>query len=132
MKNLKKTHLLLIAVAVLILLGCIGVTAYLLFSNYQNIRLFKLAQSNFERGDPESLDAAEAQLLELIRNDDDNEEAYVMLGEIAARRQVYPEQVYYCYMACRLNPLSAENKDKYIRSLLFARYFERLENFLAQ
>ena len=132
MKNLKKTHLLLIAAAVLILLGCIGVTAYLLFSNYQNVRLFKLAQSNFERGDPESLDAAEAQLLELIRNDDDNEEAYVMLGEIAARRQVYPEQVYYCYMACRLNPLSAENKDKYIRSLLFARYFERLENFLAQ
>ncbi len=71
------------------------------------------------------------QLLQLIRNDDDNETAYLMLASIAGQRKVYPEQVYYSYMAHKLNPLSAENKAKYINSLLFAREFERLENFLS-
>lgn len=122
----------MISVAVLILLGCIGTTVYLLFSNYRNVRLFKQAQSNFARGDEQSLSLAEAQLLQLIRNDDDHEAAFIMLGEIAEKKQAYPEQVYYCYMAYRLNPLSAENKERYIKSLLFARWFDRLENFLYQ
>ena len=104
-------------------------TVYLLFSNYQNIRLFKQAQSNFQQGDDTSLELAEAQLLRVINNDSDNEAAFVMLGEIARKRKVYPEQVYYCFMAYRLNPLSEENKNKYIESLCFARYFVRLENF---
>ena len=106
-------------------------TAFLLFSNVRNVRLFQQAQSNFQRGDDASLDLAEAQLLQLIRNDDDNEKAYLMLASIAGQRKVYPEQVYYSYMAHKLNPLSAENKAKYINSLLFARDFERLENFLS-
>lgn len=106
-------------------------TAFLLFSNIRNVRLFQQAQSNFQRGDDASLDLAEAQLLQLIRNDDDNEMAYLMLASIAGQRKVYPEQVYYSYMAHKLNPLSAENKAKYINSLLFAREFERLENFLS-
>lgn len=118
--------------AMLILLASIGLSLFLLFSNYQNIRLFKQAQNNFSRGDAESLALAEVQLLQVIRKDQDNEAAYIMLGEIAGKRKVYTEQVYYCYMAHRLNPLSSENKAQYIRSLCFARYFERLENFLAQ
>ena len=132
MKLLKKSHLILLLAAVLILLGCIGMTAYLLFSNYQNIRLFKLAQSNFQRGDAGSLELADAQLQQVISKDDDNESAYVMLGEIAQKTKNYPQAVYYCYMAHRLNPLSSENKERYIRSLCFARYFDRLENFLVQ
>ena len=132
MKNLKKSHWILIIVSVLILLGCIGITAYLLFSNYQNIRLFKQAQSNFQRGDDASLTLAESQLLQFVRKDNDNEAAYIMLGQIAEKRKCYPEQVYYCYMAHRLNPLSEENKKQYIKSLWFARYFDRLENFLSQ
>ena len=131
MKRLKKSHLLLIIFSVLILLGCVGITAFLLFSNHQNVRLFKQAKSNFQRGDAESLDLAELQLQQLIRTDDDNEAAYIMLGEIAAMRKVYPEQVYYCYVAHRLNPLSVESKTRYIKSLCMARYFDRLENFLA-
>ena len=131
MKNLKKSHWILIIVSVLILLSCIGITAYLLFSNYQNIRLFKQAQSNFQRGDEESLTLAETQLLQFVRKDNDNEAAYIMLGQIAEKRKCYPEQVYYCYMAHRLNPLSSENKECYIRSLWFARYFDRLESFLS-
>lgn len=127
-----KKRLVLICISVLILLGCIGMTVYLLFSNYQNIRLFKQAQSNFQQGDDTSLELAEAQLLRVINNDSDNEAAFVMLGEIARKRKIYPEQVYYCFMAYRLNPLSEENKNKYIESLCFARYFVRLENFLAQ
>ena len=129
---MKKYRLLLIVLSVLILLGCIGITAYLLFSNYQNVRLFKQAQSNFLRGDDASLDLAEAQLLQLIRKDSENEAAFVMLSEIARRRKVYSEQVYYCFMAYRLNPLSSTNKEKYIDSLCFARYFDRLETFLSQ
>ena len=132
MKRLKKSHVLLIIFSVLILLGCIGITAYLLFSNHQNVSLFKQAQSNFQRGDTQSLDLAERQLQQLVRIDDDNEAAYIMLGEIAALRKVYPEQVYYCYMAHRLNPLSEENKTRYIKSLCMARYFDRLEHFLAR
>lgn len=130
--KISKKHVILISIAVLILLASIGMTLFLLFSNYQNIRLFKQAQNNFQRGDEESLSTAEAQLLEVIRNDSDNETAFIMLGEIASRRKIYPEQVYYCHMAYRLNPLSSENKEKYIRSLCYARYFDRLENFLSQ
>lgn len=131
MKNFGKKRITLISAALLILIACIGMTVFLLFSNYRNVVLFKQAQSNFQRGDDASLNAAEAQLLQLIRNDDDNETAYLMLASIAGQRKVYPEQVYYSYMAHKLNPLSAENKAKYINSLLFAREFERLENFLS-
>lgn len=132
MKSLKKSRWILIILSILVLLGCAGMTGYLLFSNYQNVRLFRQAQSNFERGDNDSLSTAEAQLQQLIRNDNDHEAAFIMLGEIAGKRKVYPEQVYYSYMAHRLNPLSVENKEKYIRSLWNARYFDRLENFLSQ
>ena len=131
MKKLKKSHWVLIIVSVLILFGCVGVTGYLLFSNYQNARLFKQAQRNFQRGDEESLTLAETQLLQVIRKDKDNEAAYVMLGAIAEKRKCYPEQVYYCFMAHRLNPLSSENKTQYIKSLWYARYFDRLESFLS-
>ncbi len=132
MIKLKKSHIVLVVVSVLILLGCIGMTLYLLFSNYQNVRLYKQAQSDFLLGDADSLQLAEARLLQVIRKDDDNEGAYRMLGEIAAKRKNYPQQVYYCYMAHRLNPLSEENREKYIKSLCFARYFDRLENFLSR
>ena len=132
MKNLKKSHWLLIIFSLLILAGCIGMTVCLLFSNYQNVRLFKQAQHNFNRGDSDSLSLAESQLRQLIRNDSDHEAAYIMLGTISEKRKVYPEQVYYCYMAHRLNPLSEENKERYIKSLWYARYFDRLENFLSQ
>lgn len=132
MKKLKKSHLILIAVSVLILLGCIGITAYLLFSNYQTVRLFRQAQGNFQRGDAASLALAEAQLLQVIAKDSDNEAAYIMLGEIAGKSKCYPEQVNYCSIAHRLNPLSDVNKAAYVKSLCFARYFERLENFLAR
>jgi hypothetical protein len=106
--------------------------AFLLFFNYQNVRLFKQAESNFLQGDDNSLLLAETQLLEVVQKDSDNESAFIMLGEIARKRKIYPEQVYYCYMACRLNPLSRENKERYINSLCFARYFDRLESFLSQ
>ena len=129
---MKRSRLVLIILAVLILLGCIGMTAYLLFSNYRNVRLFKQAQSNFVQGDEASLDLAESQLLQVIRLDSDNEAAFIMLGEIARKKKVYPEQVYYCHMAYRLNPLSQENREKYIDSLCMARYFVRLEMILAQ
>ena len=129
---MKKVRFTLIVLSVLILLGTIGMTALLLFSNYRNVRLFRQAQSNFLKGDKNSLESAEAQLLQLIRNDADNEAAYIMLGKIAGQWKIYPEQIFYCYKAHRLNPLSAENKKSYIQSLLFAREFERLENFLVQ
>lgn len=132
MKKLKKKHIALIAVAVLILFGSIGATAYLLFSNYQNVALFKQAKADFLLGTPESLRLAETQLLQFVHSDSNNESAYIMLGAIAEKNQAYPEQVYYCYMAHRLNPLSIGNKANYIKSLCFARYFDRLENFLAQ
>ena len=132
MKTLKRTHIVLIVFSVLILLGSIGMTGYLLFSNYQNVKLLKQARTNFLQGDDFSLNLAETQLLQLVRSDGDNEAAFIMLGEIARRKKVYPEQVYYCFMAYRLNPLSKENKEKYIDSLCFVRYFDRLETLLAQ
>lgn len=130
--KLKKTYLVLILISILFLTGSVGMTLFLLFSNYQNVRLFKAARDNFERGNDASVSLAEAQLLQVIRNDSDNEDAYRMLGEIAARKKVYPEQVYYCYRASRLNPLNKEYRDRYVRSLCFARYFDRLETFLVQ
>ena len=131
MKSLKKPHLLLIIFSILILLGCIGLTAYVVFSNYQNVRLFKQAQNNFQRGDENSLLLADAQLKKVITKDLDNESAYLTLSAIAQKRKIYPEQVYYSFMAHRLNPLSEENKKLYIQSLWNARYFDRLENFLS-
>ena len=132
MAQMKSYRLILIVLSVLMLLGCIGMTMCLLFSNYQNVRLFKQAQNNFARGDEASLSLAETQLLQLIRNDSDHEAAFIMLGEIARKKKVYPEQVYYCFMAYRLNPLNRESQERYVNSLCYARYFQRLENFLAQ
>lgn len=132
MKRWNKWHVVLIILSVLILFGFIGITAYLLFFNYSNVRLLKEAQSNFRRGDAKSLELAESQLLQLIENDDDNEAAFIMLGKIAEKQKSYPGLVSYTYMAHRLDPLSEENKAWYIRSLALARYFDRLENFLAQ
>ena len=129
---MKKSRLILIIFSVLILTGCISMTAFLLFSNVRNVRLFQQAQSNFQHGDDASLDLAETQLLQLIAKDSNNESAFSMLGEIARSRKFYPEQVYYCAMAYRLNPLSSENKEKYIDSLCSARYFDRLEVLLSQ
>ncbi len=129
---MKKNRLILIILSVLILIGCVGMTFFLLFSNYRNIQLIKQAQNNFQQGGDEALALAEAQLLKITANDSDNEAAFVMLAEIARRKKIYPEQVYYSYMAYRLNPLSEENQEKYIESLCFARYFNRLEIFLAQ
>ena len=129
---MRKSRLILISFSVLILVGCISMTAFLLFSNARNVRLFKQAQSNFQHGDDASLDLAEAQLLQLIAKDSNNESAFSMLGEIAGKRKFYSEQVYYCAMAYRLNPLSSENKKKYIDSLCSARYFDRLEVLLSQ
>lgn len=129
---MKKSRLILIILSVLILTVCISMTVFLLFSNVRNVRLFQQAQSNFQRGDDASLDLAETQLLQLIARDSNNESAFSMLGEIARSRKFYPEQVYYCAMAYRLNPLSSENKEKYIDSLCSARYFDRLEVLLSQ
>lgn len=128
----RKLRLILIITSLLVLLGCIGLTAYLLFSNYRQASLFARAKSEFQHGSAESLANAKVLLQQVIQSDDDNESAYIMLGEISGRQKNYPEQVYYCFMAHRLNPLSRENKAKYIDSLFYARYFNRLENFLSQ
>ena len=60
----------------LLLIGSVVVTAYLLFSNYQQARLFTQAKREFLRGSAESLALAKVQLLQVIGNDDDNEAAY--------------------------------------------------------
>ena len=128
----RRVRLILIIASLLLLVGSVGVTAYLLFSNYQQAHLFTQAKKEFLRGSAESLALAKVQLLQVIRNDDDNEAAYIMLAEIAGKQKNYPEQVYYCFMAHRLNPLSRENAEKYVKSLLLARHFHRLETFLFQ
>ena len=128
-----KKHLrrILILSAILILVISIAFSAYLLLFNYKNVHLFRKAERNFLRNTPASLNAAESQLLQLIRNDQDNEQAYLMLSRIAERKEKYPEQVYYSFQAHKLNPLSRENEDRYIAGLLRTREFLRLENFLA-
>lgn len=129
---MKKFRLILIILSVLVLLACIGMTVFLLFSNFRNVRLFKQAKAEFLQGDKASLDLAEIRLLQLVRTDSDNEAAFIMLGEIAEKRKIYSEQLYYCHMAYRLNPLSRENKNKYIESLCFTRRFGQLETLLNQ
>ena len=113
MKNIGKKRFILVAAALLMLLLCVGMTAFLLFFNYQNVRLFKKAQELFHQGDEGSLTRAETLLQQIIRKDSDHEAAFIMLGEIARQRKVYPEQVYYCFMASRLDPLSSENKERF-------------------
>ncbi len=128
----KKIKITLISAALLILLGSIVLTVYLFFSNYQNVQLLQQAESNFKSGDTESLKLAESQLLTLVRNDPDNEQAFIILGKIAGQKKIYPELVYYTCQAHKLNPLSEANERAYVESLLYAREFGRLENFLSQ
>ena len=128
----RRVRLILVIASLLILFGCIGLTAYLLFSNYQQARLFAQAKSEFLRGSPEALALAKAQLQQVVKVDNDNEAAYIMLAEIAGKQKNYPEQIHYSFMAHRLNPLSRENAEKYVESLLLARHFYRLETFLSQ
>ena len=128
----KKIRIALIGAAVLVLLGSIALSAYLFFSNYQNVQLLRQAENNFKLGDAEALKLAEAQLRQLIRNDADNEYAFILLAKIAKQKKIYPEQLYYSLHAHKLNPLSEENENAYIEALLYAREFERLEMFLTQ
>ena len=128
----KKLRVILIITALIVLVISIAFSIYLLFSNHQNVQLLKNAESNISHGDEASLSLAEAQLLQLISNDSDNERAFILLGKIAAMKKVYPEQLYYTFKAHQLNPLSDENEQAYIESLLFAREFPRLENFLSR
>ena len=86
---MKKSRIILIILSVLILLASIGMTAFLLFFNYQNVRLFKQAQSNFLRGDDSSLLLAESQLQQVVQNDNDNEAAFIMLGEISHAKRKF-------------------------------------------
>ena len=131
MKKKNKFRPVLFLTALAILLGSTGLSVWLLFSNYQNIQLLRQAEKNFRSGDSAALLAAEKQLLQLIKNDDDNEQAFILLGKIAAQKKICPEEIYYCYQAHKLNPLSKENEKRYIQSLLHAREFERLENVLS-
>lgn len=127
----KKIRISLICAALLILLGSIALSAYLFFSNYQNVQALRQAENNFNQGDSESLKLAEAQLLQLVRNDPDNERAFILLAKIAQKNKIYPELVYYTLQAHKLNPLSEENENAYLEALLYAREFERLERFLS-
>ena len=128
----KKLRVILIITALIVLVISIAFSIYLLFSNHQNVQLLKNAESNISHGDEASLSLAESQLLQLISNDADNERAFILLGKIAAMKKVYPEQLYYTFKAHQLNPLSNENEQAYIESLLLAREFPRLENFLSR
>lgn len=128
----KKIRIALIGAALLVLVGSIALSGWLFFSSYQNVRLLRQAENNFRQGDAGSLKLAEAQLLQLVRNDPDNEYAFILLAKIAGKKKIYPEQLYYTLQAHKLNPLSAENEKAYIESLLCAREFERLENLLSQ
>ena len=127
----KKIRISLICAALLILLGSIALSAYLFFFNYQNVQTLRQAENNFNQGASESLKLAEAQLLQLVRNDPDNERAFILLAKIAQKNKIYPEQVYYSLQAHKLNPLSEENENAYLEALLYAREFERLERFLS-
>ena len=127
----KKIKIALICAALLILLVTIALTVYLVFSNYRNVRLLQQAEGNFLRGDDHSLMLAEQQLRQYIQNDSDSERAFVILGRIAKRKKVFPEQVYYTHQAHKLNPLSKANESDYVESLLYAREFKRLETFLS-
>ena len=130
MKSRRYLRKILVVFAILILVASIGFSACLLFFNYQNVRLFRRAAGNLRRGTPTALDTAEAQLQRLIQKDRDHEQAFLMLARIAERKKKYPEQVYYSFQAHKLNPLSPENRELYIASLLRTREFLRLENFL--
>ena len=102
----KQLRRILIIIAILILIISIAFSAYLLFFNYKNAHLFRKAERSFLRNTPTSLNRAELQLLQLIRNDQDNEQAFLMLSQVAERKEKYPEQVYYSFQAHKLNPLS--------------------------
>ena len=128
----KRLRVILIITALIVLIISIAFSIYLLFSNHQNVQLLKNAENNISHGDEASLSLAESQLLQLVSNDSDNERAFILLGKIAAMKKVYPEQLYYTFKAHQLNPLSDENEQAYIESLLFAREFPRLENFLSR
>ncbi len=128
MSRINRLRLSLIVFAILVLAVCIAFSAYLLFSNYSKVHLLREAERNFQQG---KLDIAEAQFRQLIREDSDNERAFILLGEIAEKLKKYPDMVYYCYQAHELNPLSEENKDRYIKSLLYVRDFPALERVFA-
>ena len=83
----KHLHRILIVIAILILMISIAFSAYLLVFNYKNVHLFRKAERNFLSNTPASLNVAESQLLQLIRNDPDNEQAFLMLSRIAERRK---------------------------------------------
>ncbi len=125
---MKRLRLLLITVALLILTGTLVFSVSMLFFNYGNVRLLRQAEKNIRQGKSH---IAEAQLKELIRTDHDNERAFILLWEIARREKKYPDMAYYGNQAHELNPLSTENRERYMESLLYTRDFPALERILS-
>lgn len=115
-----KIKYLILAILVLISLGCIGSFGYLMFKNRQKVELFKTAMSEFESGNYRQ---AETGFQAVLRNDRNNEIAIAKLAELAERRTSWPEAAYYWSRAAALNSFIPAYFDSAIKATFKCRDF---------
>lgn len=120
---------LILAILVLVSIGCIGSFGYLMFRNRQKVERFKTAMSDFEKGNYKQ---AEIGFQAVLRNDRNNEVAVAKLAELAERRENWPEAAYYWSRATALNAFIPAYFDSAIKTLFKCRDFVELVRLLEQ
>ena len=119
----------IIIISCICTLAAIVALAYFIFMHQSIADYMEAAQKAMRAGD---LKTAETNFIAVIKRDRGNETAYKALAEIAEKNKKLTWAASYWRIAAKLNPLSRELREKYIKALLatyqYSVIIERLNN----
>ena len=115
--KLKLTFLGLLAV---ILAVCLGFITFFTIKTYRLSSLVKDAKTAFKQ---KQYDEAKQIFMRVVASDDNNEQAFVYLANIAEINNNPPEALAYRYRALQLNQLNREYHQQYLNTLLMNRNY---------
>lgn len=115
--KLKLTFLGLLAV---ILAVCLGFITFFTIKTYRLSSLVKDAETAFKQ---KQYDEAKQIFMRVVASDDNNEQAFVYLANIAEINNNPPEALAYRYRALQLNQLNREYHQQYLNTLLMNRNY---------
>ena len=129
--NMKKTRIILvIAMASVILLACLGLLGY--FGAKTLRRTYYLRMDARKALAAEDWKNAQTLLKKYIEKDPDSEEDVIRLAQVYRHFDNAEEEMHCWYWACRLNPLKPEYWDNYIECAMKARSFPHLYSSLSR
>lgn len=111
---MKKIKVLLFVAIIAVSVACIAVVVYFAVAGRAEAEKLATATDAFRKGD---YSAAYPRLLEIVRKDPSNAEAFRMLGAIDESKHNYPAALQHYQQARGLSPLDPELKTKYLEML---------------